>query len=78
MLILAKLDYNWWDAAVTAANYLRNLSPCAALDGKCPYEEIYKKKPKISHLRVLSCVSYPLSLTMKMTNLHLLQKRIVF
>ena len=43
MLITSKLDNNLWGAAVTAANYLRNLSPCAALDGKSSYEEIYNK-----------------------------------
>ena len=44
---------------------MRNLSPCAALDGKSPYEEIYNKKPKISHLRVFGCVAYPLKLKNK-------------
>ena len=38
MLITSKLDNNSWGAAVTAENYLRNLSPCAALGGKSPYE----------------------------------------
>ena len=32
MLITAKLDNNSLDAALIVAKYLRNLSPCSALD----------------------------------------------
>ena len=62
MLITSKLDNSLCGAAVTAANYLRNLSPCAALDGKSRYKMIYNKKPKISHLRVFSYVAFTFKL----------------
>ena len=65
MLITAKLDNNLWGEAVTAANYLRNSLPCAALDGKSRYEEIYNKETKISHRKVFGCVANPLKLNNK-------------
>ena len=62
MLIAAKLRKNLWGAAITTANYLRNISPSSNLDGKSPYEVSFNKLPKINHLRIFGCEAYPLNL----------------
>jgi hypothetical protein len=41
-----------------AANYLRNKSPIASLDGKTPYEALYNVKPDVSHLRIIKSLVY--------------------
>ena len=60
MLIEANLDNNLWGAAVGVANYLRNRSPSLPLNNKSPHEILFKKLPKLSHLRVFGCKAYPL------------------
>ena len=62
MLITAKLDNNLWGAAINTANYLRNISPSVCLDGKSPYQALYRKIPKIGHLKVFGCEACPLYL----------------
>jgi hypothetical protein len=41
-----------------AANYLRNKSLIASLDGKIPYEALYSVKPDVSHLRIIKSLVY--------------------
>ena len=41
-----------------AANYLRNKSPNASLDGKTPYETLYSVKPDVNHLRIIKSLVY--------------------
>ena len=36
------------------ANYLRNLSPSSALNGKSHYEAVFNILPKINHLRIFA------------------------
>jgi hypothetical protein len=40
------------------ANYLRNRSLNASLDGKTPYEALYSVKPDVSHLRIIESLVY--------------------
>jgi hypothetical protein len=40
-----------WAAAFNWATYLKNWLPHSALDGKAPYEVLYKKRPTTSYLR---------------------------
>jgi hypothetical protein len=40
------------------ANYLRNRSLNASLDGKIPYEALYNVKPDVSHLRIIRSLVY--------------------
>jgi hypothetical protein len=40
------------------ANYLRNKSLNASLDGKTPYEAFYNVKPDVSHLRIIKSLVY--------------------
>jgi hypothetical protein len=40
------------------ANYLRNRSPNASLDGKIPYETLYSVKPDVSYLRIIKSLMY--------------------
>jgi hypothetical protein len=41
-----------------AANYLRNKSLNATLDGKIPYETLYNVKPDVSYLRIIRSLVY--------------------
>ena len=59
MLISAGLASNLWTAAVSTANYLRNRSPSAVLNGRAPYEAMFKTEPRLNHLRIFGCDSYP-------------------
>jgi hypothetical protein len=40
------------------ANYLRNKSLNASLDGKTPYETLYSMKSDVSHLRIIKSLVY--------------------
>ena len=58
MLITAQLPLPFWAAAMQHAVYLRNRLPHKALGFKTPYELWYKKKPKLSDVRVFGCTAY--------------------
>jgi hypothetical protein len=47
-----------WGLCMEAANYLRNKSLNASLDGKIPYETLYNVKPDVSHLRIIKSLVY--------------------
>jgi hypothetical protein len=54
----AGLSMILWGLCMEAANYLRNKSPNASLDGKTPYEALYSVKPDVSHLRIIGSLVY--------------------
>ena len=58
MLFHRKIHLSFWAEAVSSAAYVRNRSPSASLHWKIPYACWFGKKPDLSHLRVLGCVSY--------------------
>ena len=62
MLITAGVDTSLWGAAILTANYLRNRSPCKAINFKTPFELRFNEQPKLNHLRVFGCKCYPLIL----------------
>jgi hypothetical protein len=47
-----------WGLCMEAANYLRNRSLNASLDGKIPYEALYSVKSDVSHLRIIGSLVY--------------------
>ena len=47
----------WAEAARTIV-YLQNLTPHKVLKNKTPEEVFSDKKPKVSHLRIFSCLVY--------------------
>jgi hypothetical protein len=54
----ADLPIILWGLCMEAANYLRNKSLNASLDGKTPYEAFYSMKPDVSHLRIIGSLVY--------------------
>ena len=55
----AGLSNIFWAKAISAAAYVRNCLPTAALkESETPYERWYGKKPDVSHLRVFGCMAY--------------------
>ena len=67
MLSTAQLSTYMWGSAILTANYLRNRSPCSAINFKTPYEMKFKKLPTLNHLKVFGCKAYPLILNKKRT-----------
>ncbi|CAF0850629.1 unnamed protein product [Brachionus calyciflorus] len=60
MLIASNTSLSFWSAAVDTANYIRNRSKSAALNGKTPYGFFFGKLPNLSHLKIFGCDAYPL------------------
>ena len=58
MLYQANLPLEFRAEACSTAVYLHNRSPTAALKDETPFECLFGRKPDISNLRVIGCVSY--------------------
>ena len=60
LLADAKLPPSFWGNAALTMQYLRNRLPTSTLPPDItPYEEMYKTKPDLSHLRVWGCQCFP-------------------
>ena len=59
MIAHAGLSNIFWAEAISAAAYVRNRLPTAALkERETPYERWYGRKPDVSHFRVFGCMAY--------------------
>ena len=47
-----------WTGCVLTAAYLINRTPTSVLNGKSPYEMIYKCEPNLSLLKVFGCLCF--------------------
>ena len=55
MMAHANVLKSYWGEAIATAAYIHNRVPTTALNsGKTPYEIWYKRKPDVSHFRVLA------------------------
>jgi hypothetical protein len=58
LLIDTHLPEELWIELVKTVVYLRNRSSTRTLDQLIPYECLYKKKPNVSHLRIIGSAVY--------------------
>ena len=60
MLEMAEMAPKWWPYALMHATDVLNMTPCAKLLGKTPYEVKYGKRPSITDLPIwgLTCFAY--------------------
>ena len=54
----ASLPVDFWSYCTMAAGYLINRTPTAVLNGKTPYDLLYKKAPLMNHIKVFGCLCY--------------------
>ena len=58
LLIDTHLPEKLWVELIKTIVYLRNRSPIRTLDQLTPYEYLYKKKPDVSHLKIIGLTIY--------------------
>ncbi|WZZ61068.1 hypothetical protein YC2023_061175 [Brassica napus] len=54
----AQLPVKFWGYCALDAGYLINRTPTKLLNGRTPFELVYKRPPPMSHLRVFGCLCY--------------------
>jgi hypothetical protein len=58
MLNEKNLSNYFWAEAIATAVYTMNRTPTTAVHGMTPEEKFTGKKPDVSHLIVLGCITY--------------------
>ncbi|XP_070049483.1 uncharacterized protein [Nicotiana tomentosiformis] len=56
--IQRSMPIRFWGECIKTEVYLINKIPTEVLDKKSPYELLYRKQPRIDHLRVFGCLCY--------------------
>lgn len=59
LLFQSKLPTRYWGECIICATYIINRLPSSSLNNRCPYELLYKRKPKYSQMRSFGCLCYP-------------------
>ncbi|KAL4309905.1 hypothetical protein GQ457_01G055140 [Hibiscus cannabinus] len=68
--IQANLPLIFWIDCILHAALLINMTPTPVLQNKTPFEVLFQKKPKITHLRVLGSLAYASVLPKPVTKLN--------
>lgn len=58
----SNMPIRFWGKCIKTTTYLINRMPTTVLQGKSPYELLYKKEPHIEHIRVFGCLCFVLVL----------------
>ena len=58
MLNDSKLSHQFWEDAISTANYIHNRIPHKGINMKIPYEIINKTKVNYSNIKVFGCKVY--------------------
>ncbi|XP_071713646.1 uncharacterized protein [Rutidosis leptorrhynchoides] len=59
------LPLNMWSECILTSCYLINRTPTAVLNGKSPYETVFKSDPNLSHLKCFGCLCFSVDLNPK-------------
>ncbi|XP_027769955.1 uncharacterized protein LOC114075978 [Solanum pennellii] len=55
LMFHSEMPIRFWGNCVKTISYLNNRMPTTVLQGKSPYELLYKRAPNLEHLRVFGC-----------------------
>ncbi|XP_071688944.1 uncharacterized protein [Rutidosis leptorrhynchoides] len=58
LMFQGRLPLNMWSDCVLTACYLINRTPTAVLNGKSPYELIFKTEPNLSYIKCFGCLCF--------------------
>ncbi|KAI3499188.1 hypothetical protein L1887_34981 [Cichorium endivia] len=64
LMFEAGIPLQYWGDAILTSVFLINRTPSSVLNGKTPYELVYKRSPKLDFLRIFGCLCFAAKLNL--------------